>query len=139
MWYSIFRLNKSISGHSDFTDVESLYEFKFFQKNFGARRARAKLRALEKRAHSSSVAKSGRNKKTFLQKCEEWQNKIFGLTEIFVNTSSDQNLILCKKKGSTLMSTWMNIAIFHVYAVVRTSIIFWDMKMTNIWKDIYFW
>jgi len=28
---------------------------------------------------------------------------------------------------------------FHVYAVVRTSIIFWDMKMTNIWENIYFW
>ena len=40
----------------------------FFQKIFGARRARAKLRALEKRASFSSVAKSGRNKKTFLQK-----------------------------------------------------------------------
>ena len=37
----------------------------FFQKCFGARRARAKLRALEKRAHFSSVAKSGRNKKNF--------------------------------------------------------------------------
>ena len=36
------------------------------------------------------------------------------------------------------MSTCKNIAIFYVYAVVRTSIIFWDMKMTNIWKDIYF-
>ena len=56
----------------------------FFQKIFGARRARAKLRALEKRASFSSVAKSGRNKKTFLQKCGEWQKKIFGLTEIFV-------------------------------------------------------
>ena len=31
------------------------------------------------------------------------------------------------------MSTCKNIAIFHVYAVVRTSIIFWDMKMTNIY------
>ena len=48
---------------------------KFFQKIFGARRARAKLRALEKRASFSSVAKSGRNKKTFLQKCGEWQKK----------------------------------------------------------------
>jgi len=47
----------------------------FFQKIFGARRARAKLRALEKRAHFSSVAKSDRNKKTFLQKCGEWQKK----------------------------------------------------------------
>ena len=47
----------------------------FFQKIFGARRARAKLRALEKRASFSSVAKSGRNKKTFLQKCGEWQKK----------------------------------------------------------------
>ena len=27
---------------------------------------------------------------------------------------------------------------FHIYAVVRTSIIFWDMKMTNIWKDIWY-
>ena len=81
-------------GHSDFTDVEPLYEFKFFSKNFWrATRARAKLRALEKRASFSSVAKSGRNKKTFLQKCGEGQKKIFGLTEIFVNTSSDQNLI----------------------------------------------
>ena len=50
----------------------------FFQKIFGARRA------LEKRASFSSVAKSGRNKKTFLQKCGNWQKKIFGLTEIFV-------------------------------------------------------
>ena len=57
----------------------------FFQKIFGARCARAKLRALEKRARFSSVAKSGRNKKTFLQKCGEWQKEIFGLTEIFVN------------------------------------------------------
>ena len=47
----------------------------FYQKSFGARCARAKLRALQKRAHFSSVAKSGRNKKTFLQKCEEWQKK----------------------------------------------------------------
>ena len=47
----------------------------FFQKIFGARRARAKLRALEKRASFSSVAKSGRNKKSFLQKCGEWQKK----------------------------------------------------------------
>jgi len=47
----------------------------FFQKIFGARRARAKLRALEKRASFSSVAKSGRNKNTFLQKCGEWQKK----------------------------------------------------------------
>ena len=44
----------------------------FFQKIFGARRARAKLRALEKRAYFSSVAKSGRNKKIFLQKFGEW-------------------------------------------------------------------
>jgi len=56
----------------------------FFQKIFGTRRARAKLRALEKRASFSSVAKNGRSKKTFLQKCGEWQKKIFGLTEIFV-------------------------------------------------------
>ena len=56
----------------------------FFQKIFGTRRARAKLRALEKLAYFSSVAKSCRNKKTFLQKCGEWQKKIFGLTEIFV-------------------------------------------------------
>ena len=33
------------------------------------------------------------------------------------------------------MSTCKNIAIFHVYAVVRTSIIFWDMKMTNIYGN----
>ena len=71
-------------GHSDFTDVEPLYKVKFFQKIFGARRARANLRALDKRAHFSSVAKSGRKKKTFLQKCEKWQKKIFGLTEMFV-------------------------------------------------------
>jgi len=43
-----------------------------------------KLSDLEKRVSFSSVAKSGRNKKTFLQKCEEWRKKIFGLTEIFV-------------------------------------------------------
>ena len=55
---------------------------------------------------------------------ENGKKIIFGLTEIFVNTSSDQNLILSKKGGSTLMSTCKNIAIFHVYAVVRTSIIF---------------
>ena len=57
---------------------------KFFQKNFGARRARAKLRALAKRAHFSSVAKSGRNKKIILQKCGEWQKKIIGLTKFFL-------------------------------------------------------
>ena len=39
----------------------------FFQKIFGARRARAKLRALEKRASFSSVAKSGRNKNFFAE------------------------------------------------------------------------
>ena len=49
----------------------SLYKFSFFQKKFGARRARAKLRALKKQAHFSSVAKSGRNKKKFLQKFGE--------------------------------------------------------------------
>ena len=48
---------------------------KFFQKIFGARRARAKLQALAKRAYFSSVAKSGRNKNFFLQKCGEWQQK----------------------------------------------------------------
>ena len=42
----------------------------FFQKIFGARRARAKLRALEKRASFSSVAKSGRNKKLFCRNVE---------------------------------------------------------------------
>ena len=47
---------------------------KFFSKNIW-RAARAKLRTLEKRAYFSSVAKSGRNKKTFLQKCGEWQKK----------------------------------------------------------------
>ena len=43
---------------------------KFFQKSFGAQRARAKLRALEKRAYFSSAAKSGRNKK---QIAEIWE------------------------------------------------------------------
>ena len=70
----------------------------FFGKNFGARRARAKLWALEKRASFSSVAKSGRNKQNFCRNVRNGKKKIFGLTEIFVNTSSDQNLILCKKK-----------------------------------------
>ena len=55
----------------------------FFQKSFGAR-ARAKLRALEKRASFSSVAKSGRNKKLFCRNVENGKKKIFGLTEIFV-------------------------------------------------------
>ena len=74
MGRSIFRPSQCFPGRSDFTDVEPLYELKFFQKYFGARRARAKLRALEKRAYFSSVAKSGRNKKN-LQKCEELQKK----------------------------------------------------------------
>ena len=64
--------------------LSSLMNSNIFQKMFGARRACAKLRALEKRVSFSSVAKSGRNKKTFLQKCGEWQKKIFGLTKIFV-------------------------------------------------------
>ena len=55
----------------------------FFQKSFGAR-ARAKLRALEKRASFSSVAKSGRNKKKVFRNVENGKKKIFGLTEIFV-------------------------------------------------------
>ena len=83
-----------------------------FFKNFLAHGARARNDEPSKNEHIFRV----------LQKVAA--TKKFGLTEIFVNTSSDQNLILCKKKGSTLMSTWMNIAIFHVYAVVRTSIIF---------------
>ena len=36
------------------------------------------------------------------------------------------------------MSTCKNIAIFHVYAVVRTSIIFWDMKMKIYGKTSIF-
>ena len=65
-----------------------------------------------------------KNEHLFRRNVENGKKKIFELTEIFVNTSSDQNLILCKKGGSTLMSTCKNIAIFHVYAVICTSIIF---------------
>ena len=78
-----FPAEQKFSGHSDFTDVEPLYKFKFFQKTFGARRARAKLRALEKRAYFLSVAKSGRNKKNFfaemwkIAKKNIWTDKIF--------------------------------------------------------------
>ena len=48
MGQSIFRPSQCFPSRSDFTDVEPLYEFKFVSS---ARRARAKLQALEKRAH----------------------------------------------------------------------------------------
>ena len=60
--------------------LSPLMNSNFFQKMFGARRACAKLRALEKRVSFSSVAKNGRNKKKF---AEIWgmAKKIFELTE----------------------------------------------------------
>ena len=95
----------------------------FFPKTFGARRAR-EITSPRKTSIFFECCKKWPQQKNFFAEMWRMAKKIFGLTEIFVNTSSDQNLILCKKKGSTLMSTYKNIAIFHVYAVVRTSIIF---------------
>ena len=77
--YLDIRWNMSFSGRTKvfpaILNLQMLSPFIktiFFQKIFGARRARAKLRALKKRAYFSNVAKSGRNKKIFLQKFEKW-------------------------------------------------------------------
>ena len=71
------RCDRPFSGRTkvspDILNLQMLSPFiksNFFKK-FLARGARAKLRALKKRAYFSSVAKSDRNKKIFLQKFEK--------------------------------------------------------------------
>ena len=70
--FLLIRCDRPFSGRTKVTPAVLILQMlspsmnsNFFQKIFGARRAHAKLRALEKRASFSSVAKSGRNKITF--------------------------------------------------------------------------
>ena len=86
--YLDIRWNMSFSGRTKVFPailiLQMLSPFiksKFFQKFFGARHARAKLRALAKRAYFLSVAKNGRNKKIFYRNLGNGHRKIFGLTD----------------------------------------------------------
>ena len=70
MWPSIFRPNQCFPGHSIITDVESLYEFKFFSKKFW-------------RAARAREITSPRKTSIFFECCKKWPQQKTFFTEIW--------------------------------------------------------